>query len=61
MRISTKTHLGLLFLVTMRLIGIGSTLIANSIVTNHIIREAQERVREDLNTARSSECFVLGS
>ena len=61
MRISTKTHLGLLVLVTMCLIGIGSTLIANSIVTNHIIREAQESVREDLNTARSSECFVLGS
>ena len=52
MRISTKTRVGLLFLVIVCLIGVGSTLIANSIVTNHIIREAQESVKEDLNTAR---------
>jgi len=55
MRTPVKTHLGLLFVATMCLIGIGSNLIANPILTNHIIREAQESVREDLNTARSSE------
>ena len=34
------------------LIGVVTTIIVNSLVTNQIIFEAQERVKEDLNTAR---------
>jgi two-component system, NtrC family, sensor kinase len=52
MKISTKTHLGLLFLVVACLIGVATSLIVNSIVTNQIIFEAQERVKEHLSTAR---------
>lgn len=52
MRFPVKTRLSLLFLVTVCLIGLISALIANSIVTNHIIHEVQERVKQDLNTAR---------
>ncbi len=52
MKISLKTQLALLFLIIICLIGVGSTLIANFVVTNHIIQEAQLKVKEDLNTAR---------
>ena len=52
MKFPVKTRLSLLFLITICLIGLISTLIANSIVTNHIIHEVQERVKQDLNTAR---------
>src|SRR5512136_449517 len=52
MIISTKTKLGLLFLAVACLIGVVTSIIVNSLVTNQIIFEAQERVKEDLNTAR---------
>ncbi len=52
MKISTKTQLGLLFLAIACLIGVITSIIVNSLVTNQIIFEAQERVKEDLNTAR---------
>ena len=52
MRISMKTQLALVFLALVCLIGVISSLIANYVVTNHVIREAQEAVKEDLNTAR---------
>jgi two-component system NtrC family sensor kinase len=38
--------------MTVCLIGLISALIANSIVTDHIIHEVQERVKQDLNAAR---------
>lgn len=52
MKISTKTQLAIIFLALVCLIGVVSSLIANYTVTNHVIREAQEAVKEDLNTAR---------
>ena len=52
MKISTKTKLALVFLATACFIGVVTSLIVNSIITNQIIYEAQERVKEDLNTAR---------
>jgi two-component system, NtrC family, sensor kinase len=52
MKFPLKTRLSLMFLTTVCLIGLVSTYIANSIVTNHIIHEVQERVKQDLNTAR---------
>ena len=51
-KISSKTQLGLLFLAVACLIGVVTSVIVNSLVTNQIISEAQERVKEDLNTAR---------
>lgn len=44
-------------MVTICLIALVSTLITNSIVANYIIHEVQERVKQDLNTAR----YVYGS
>jgi two-component system NtrC family sensor kinase len=52
MKISAKTQLAFLFLAFACLIGVVTSLIVNTIVTNQIIFEAQERVKEDLNTAR---------
>ncbi len=52
MKISTKSRLGLLFLAIACLIGVVTSIIVNSLVTNQIIFEAQERVKENLNTAR---------
>lgn len=52
MKISTKTKLALLFLALACFIGVMTSLIVNSLITNQIINEAQERVKEDLNTAR---------
>jgi len=52
MKISTKTQLGLLFLAIACLIGVVTSIIVNSLVSSQIIFEAQERVKEDLNTAR---------
>jgi len=52
MKISAKTQLAIIFLALVCFIGVVSSLIANYIVTNHVIREAQEAVKEDLNTAR---------
>jgi two-component system NtrC family sensor kinase len=52
MKISTKTQLALLFLALACFIGVATALIVNSIVTNQIIFEAQERVKEHLSSAR---------
>jgi two-component system NtrC family sensor kinase len=52
MRISTKTKLALIFLALACFFGVMTSLIVNSLITNQIINEAQERVKEDLNTAR---------
>jgi two-component system NtrC family sensor kinase len=52
MKVTTKTQLALLFLALACLIGVVMALIVNSIVTNQIIFEAQERVKENLSSAR---------
>jgi two-component system NtrC family sensor kinase len=52
MKILTKTRLALIFLAIACLIGVATSIIVNSLITNQIIYEAQERVKEDLNTAR---------
>jgi two-component system NtrC family sensor kinase len=52
MKISTKTQLALAFLAIACFIGVLTSYIVNSIITNQIIFQAQEKVKEDLNTAR---------
>lgn len=52
MKISTKTQLALIFLAIACFIGVVTSLIINFLVTNQIIFEAQERVKEHLSTAR---------
>ncbi len=52
MKILTRTQLALIFLAVACLIGVVTSIIVNSLITNQIIFEAQERVKEDLNTAR---------
>lgn len=52
MKILTKTQLALIFLAVACLIGVATSIIVNAIITGQIIFEAQERVKEDLNTAR---------
>ena len=52
MKIATKTQLALIFLAVACLIGVVTSIIVNSLITNQIIFEAQERVKENLNTAR---------
>ncbi len=52
MKIFTRTRLALFFLAVACLIGVVTSIIVNSLITNQIIFEAQERVKEDLNTAR---------
>ena len=52
MKILTKTQLALAFLAVACLIGVVTSIIVNSFITNQIISEAQERVKENLNTAR---------
>ena len=52
MKISTKTKLALIFLGITCFIGVVTSLIVNSLITNQIIFEAQERVKEHLSTAR---------
>jgi two-component system NtrC family sensor kinase len=52
MKIFTRTQLALIFLAVACLIGVVTSIIVNSLITNQIIFEAQERVKEDLNTAR---------
>ena len=52
MKILTKTQLALIFLAIACLIGVVTSIVVNSLITNQIIFEAQERVKEDLNTAR---------
>jgi two-component system NtrC family sensor kinase len=52
MKVLTKTQLALIFLALACLIGVVTSLIINSIVTNQIIFEAQERVKDHLSSAR---------
>jgi two-component system NtrC family sensor kinase len=52
MKIFSKTQLALIFLAIACLIGVVTSIIVNSLITNQIISEAQERVKEDLNTAK---------
>jgi two-component system NtrC family sensor kinase len=52
MKVSTKTQLAILFLALACFIGVVTAVIVNSIVTNQIIFEAQERVKEHLSSAR---------
>jgi two-component system NtrC family sensor kinase len=52
MKISIKTKLALFFLLIACFIGVVTSLIVNSLITNQIISEAQERVKEHLSTAR---------
>jgi two-component system NtrC family sensor kinase len=52
MKISIKTQLALIFLAVACFIGVLTSYIVNSIITNQIIFEAQGKVKEDLNTAR---------
>ena len=52
MKVTTKTQLAILFLALACFIGVVTALIVNSIVTNQIIFEAQERVKEHLSSAR---------
>jgi two-component system NtrC family sensor kinase len=52
MKIPTKTKLALAFLAIACFIGVLTSYIVNSIITNQIISQAQEKVKEDLNTAR---------
>lgn len=52
MKISINTKLALLFLGLACFMGVMASLIVNSLITNQIISEAQERVREHLNAAR---------
>jgi two-component system NtrC family sensor kinase len=51
-KISIKTQFALIFLALACFIGVVTSLIVNSLVTNQIIFEAQERVKEHLSTAR---------
>jgi two-component system NtrC family sensor kinase len=52
MKVLTKTKLALIFLAIACFIGVATSIIVNSLITNQIIYEAQVRVKEDLNTAR---------
>lgn len=52
MKISIRTQLALAFLTIACFIGVVTSLIVNSVITNQIIHEAQERVKEHLSTAR---------
>jgi len=52
MKILNKIQLALIFLAMACFIGVITSLIVNSLITNQFIFEAQERVKEDLNTAR---------
>jgi two-component system NtrC family sensor kinase len=52
MKISIRTKLALIFLAFACFMGVMTSLIVNSLITNQIINEAQGKVKEDLNTAR---------
>lgn len=52
MKILTKTKLALFFLAFACVIGVITSILINYLITNQIIFEAQERVKEDLNTAK---------
>lgn len=52
MKISIKTQLAIAFLAVACFIGVVTSIIVNSVITDQIISEAQERVKEHLSTAR---------
>lgn len=52
MKIFTKSQLALFFLAFACAIGVITSIIVNYLITNQIIFEAQERVKEHLSTAR---------
>jgi len=52
MKIPTKTKLALIFLAIACFIGVVTSVVVNSLITNQIISEAQERIKEHLSTAR---------
>jgi len=52
MKIFTRSQLALIFLAVACLVGVATSIIVNSLITSQVIFEAQERVKEDLNTAR---------
>lgn len=52
MKIFTRAQLALIFLGVACFMGVATSLVVNSLITSQIISEAQERVKEDLNTAR---------
>lgn len=52
MKISIKTKLALIFFAHACFIGVMTSLIVDSLIISQIINEAEERVKEDLNTAR---------
>src|SRR4030043_147308 len=52
MKIFTRSQLALIFLAVACLVGVATSIIVNSLVNSQVIFEAQERVKEDLNTAR---------
>jgi two-component system NtrC family sensor kinase len=53
MKISTKTKLALIFLALACFMGVMTSLIVNSLITNQIISEAQERVKENVYTSKT--------
>ncbi len=57
MRLSTKTRIVLIFLVGILFSEVLIGLVVNSVITNRVLHETQERVREALNAAR----WVYGS
>ena len=52
MTVPTKTQMTLIFLAVACLIGVITSIFVNHFITKQVISEAQERVKEDLNTAR---------
>lgn len=52
MKVPTKTQMTLIFLAVACLIGVITSIFVNHFITKQVISEAQERVKEDLNTAR---------
>jgi two-component system NtrC family sensor kinase len=52
MKIPIKTKLALIFLAIACFIGVVTSVVVNSVITNQIISEAQERIKEHLSTAR---------
>ena len=52
MKISVKSLTALVFFAVACLVGVATILIVQSMVTNQIIFEAQERVKEHLSSAR---------
>lgn len=52
MKISLKTKLIISFLAVIIICGLVSTLVGRQLIVNGIIRQAQDKVKIDLNSAR---------